>query len=193
MCGVAHRLDRRSEILVAAARLFARSGYHGVSIDDLGAELGISGPAIYRYFAGKEALLAEMLTDISRRLLDGARVRIASEPDPQAQLVALIDFHTDFALTEPELIAVQYRDLGSLPDRERRLVRSLQRQYVGLWVDVLGRVHPGVDAEEARTAAQAVFGLMNSTPYSSRADQPRLRAQMQAMATAALAEGCRAP
>jgi AcrR family transcriptional regulator len=190
---VAPRPDRRSEILTTAARLFARSGYHGVSIDDLGAELGISGPAIYRYFAGKEALLAEMLSDISRRLLDGARRRIAEESDPHAQLVALVDFHTDFALTEPELIAVQFRDLGSLPDRERRLVRSLQRQYVGLWVEVLQQVHPGAGDEQARTAAQAVFGLMNSTPYTSRADEPRLRAQLSTMAMAALAAGCVQP
>jgi AcrR family transcriptional regulator len=193
VAAVAPRPDRRSEILTTAARLFARAGYHGVSIDDLGAELGISGPAIYRYFAGKEALLAEMLTDISRRLLEGATRRIAEAPDPQAQLAALVDFHTDFALTEPELIAVQFRDLGSLPDRERRLVRSLQRQYVGLWVEVLEKVHPGVGDEQARSAAHAVFGLLNSTPYTSRADEPRLRAQLSTMATAALAAGCARP
>lgn len=190
---MAPRPDRRSEILATAARLFARSGYHGVSIDDLGAELGISGPAIYRYFAGKEALLAEMLTDISRRLLDGAQRRISAQSDPHARLVALVEFHIDFALTEPELIAVQFRDLGSLPDRERRLVRSLQRQYVGLWVEVLEQVHPDVGEEQARSAAQAVFGLMNSTPYTSRTDEPRLRAQLRAMAEAALAAGCAAP
>jgi AcrR family transcriptional regulator len=190
---VAPRPDRRSEILTTAARLFARSGFHGVSIDDLGAELGISGPALYRYFAGKEALLAEMLTDISRRLLEGARGRIAEEADPRAQLHALVRFHTDFALSEPELIAVQFRDLGSLPDRERRQVRSLQRQYVGLWVGVLEQVHPGVGDEQARTAAHAVFGLLNSTPYTSRADEPRLRAQLTAMAEAALAAGCARP
>ena len=170
--------------------MYAVSGFHGVSIDDLGSELGISGPALYRYFAGKEAILSEMLVDISRRLLDGAHACLSEHDDAGDQLAALIDFHTDFALTEPELIAVQFRDLGSLPDRERRQVRSLQRQYVDVWVEVLRAVYGGVTADQARTAAQAMFGLLNSTPYSGRTGDPRLRDQLRTMAAAALAAGC---
>ena len=187
------RRDRRSEILSTAARMYSVSGFHGVSIDDLGAELGISGPAIYRYFAGKEAILSEMLVDISKRLLEGARARVAEHEIPSDQLTALIDFHTDFALTESELIAVQYRDLGSAPERERRQVRSLQRQYVGIWVEVLQAVYAGVSEQRARSAAQAVFGLLNSTPYSGRAGEPRMDDLLRGMAAAALAAGCESP
>jgi AcrR family transcriptional regulator len=50
--------------------MFAERGFHGVSIDDLGAELGVSGPALYRYFESKDAILSEMLVDISERLPD---------------------------------------------------------------------------------------------------------------------------
>lgn len=189
---MSRRADRRTEILHTAARMYAVSGYHGVSVDDLGAELGISGPAIYRYFAGKEAILSEMLVDISRRLLEGAQRAVADHEDPADELAALVDLHLDFVLTEPELIAVQFRDLDNLPDRERRQVRSLQRQYVGIWVDVLQSVHAGVPEARARSAAQAVFGLLNSTPHSGRAGEPRLREQLQAMAYAALAAGCTA-
>ena len=60
---------RRAVILSTAAGLFARHGFHGVSIDDLGRALGVTGPALYRHFRNKEALLAEMLLDISQRLL----------------------------------------------------------------------------------------------------------------------------
>ncbi|GAB3900977.1 hypothetical protein GCM10027612_63580 [Microbispora bryophytorum subsp. camponoti] len=60
--------NRRAEILEAAAGLFAARGFHGVSIEDIGAAVGISGPALYRHFSGKEALLTEMLLDISERL-----------------------------------------------------------------------------------------------------------------------------
>src|SRR5690606_39711700 len=59
---------RRAEILRAAAELFAARGYHGVSIEDLGRAVGTSGPALYRHFPGKEALLGAMLLDISERL-----------------------------------------------------------------------------------------------------------------------------
>jgi AcrR family transcriptional regulator len=170
--------------------MYAVSGFHGVSVDDLGAELGISGPAIYRYFAGKEAILAEMLVDISRRLLDGASARVADHATAPAQLSALIEFHADFAMSEPELIAVQFRDLGSAPQRERRQVRQLQRSYVGIWVEVLMAAYPGVAEQRARSTAQAVFGLLNSTPHSGRMGEPELGELLRRMAAAALAAGC---
>jgi AcrR family transcriptional regulator len=184
------KVDRREEILTTAARMYAGAGFHGVSIDDLGAELGISGPAIYRYFRGKEAILAEMLVDISRRLLEGAQARVAADGNAVDQLDALVAFHADFALTEPELIAVQYRDLESAPEHERRRVRQLQRQYVDIWVDVLQDVYPQVSRTRATAAAQAVFGLLNSTPYSRRGDEPQLAHLLARMARAALVEAC---
>ena len=69
-------------------------------------------------------------------------------------------------------------------------MRSLQRQYVDVWVEVLRAVYGGVTADQARTAAQAMFGLLNSTPYSGRTGDPRLRDQLRTMAAAALAAGC---
>lgn len=180
-------------MLRTAARMFAASGFHGVSIDDLGAELGVSGPAIYRYFPSKEAILAEMLVDISQRLLDGARQRVATESTPLARLGALIEFHIAFTTGEPDLIAVQYRDLGSAPERERRQVRQLQRQYVDEWVTVLREVYPATPPDRARASAQAVFGMLNSTPYTRGSADPAHARVLGAMAAAALAAGCASP
>jgi AcrR family transcriptional regulator len=61
-------VDRRTQILETAAELFAKHGYHGVSINDLGAACGISGPALYKHFRGKQAILSEMLLSISEEL-----------------------------------------------------------------------------------------------------------------------------
>ncbi|MGH3360722.1 MAG: TetR/AcrR family transcriptional regulator, partial [Nocardioidaceae bacterium] len=60
---------RKQQILDTAAELFATRGFHGVSVHDIGTAVGVSGPALYRYFDGKNAILAEMLVDISERLL----------------------------------------------------------------------------------------------------------------------------
>jgi len=137
-----------------------------VRLEDIGAAAGVSGPAIYRHFPNKEALLVELLVGISTRLLDGATDVVARVVDPRAALDALIDFHLDFALEESDLIRIQDRDLSNLPDSARRLVRRKQRQYVEIWVDVLQRVRPELGEEEARVMAHATFGLLNSTPHS---------------------------
>jgi len=168
--------SRREQILATAATLFARHGYHGVSIAELGAAVGISGPALYRHFPGKEALLAELLVDISERLLAGGRERTEPEggavPEPREVLAALVDFQLAFALREPELIVVQDRDLDNLGENDRRRVRRLQRTYVEIWVDTLCRLRPGLDRERARSAAHAGFGLLNSTPHSGSHSAP---------------------
>src|SRR5690349_3745650 len=98
--------DRRSQILIAAADLFARRGYHGVSIGELGAAVGLTGPALYRHFRGKEDLLAEILLDISLRLHEEGARRATASPDP---LDALLDWHIAFALGNPSLIIVHER------------------------------------------------------------------------------------
>lgn len=177
-------MERREQILGVAAELFARHGFHGVSIADLGAAVGISGPALYRHFPGKDALLAEMLVRISEHLLAGGQERAAAVDDPDALLAALVDFQADFALREPELIVVQDRDLANLPPTAQRRVRSLQRTYVEIWVDALCRRHPGLGAADARVAAHGVFGLLNSTPHAGRT--PAASARLRRMAISAL-------
>lgn len=181
--------SRRDRILAVAAQLFARHGFHGVSIAELGAAVGVSGPAFYRHFPSKEALLAELLVGISEHLLAGGRERAAASADPQAVLAALVAFQADFARREPELIVVQDRDLANLPPAVRRKVRRLQRTYVEIWVDALRGGHPGLSPEDARVAAHGAFGLLNSTPHAGRT--PATAALLGEMALAALTAAAR--
>ncbi|MGK5114433.1 MULTISPECIES: SACE_7040 family transcriptional regulator [unclassified Geodermatophilus] len=187
----ATRPSRREQILRAAAQLFAERGSRAVGVDDVGAAVGVTGPAIYRHFASKDAMLAEMLLRISERLLAGGTARVAAAgEDPLVQLRTLIAFQVDFALDNPALITVHDRDLGSLPEEDAAQVRRLQRRYVEVWVGVLGRLHPHTDADVSRARAHALFGLVNSTPHSAgRLPRDRMAALLAAMAEAA-ATGC---
>ena len=177
---------RRDQILAAAAELFARHGFHGVGIDDIGAAVGISGPALYRHFRSKDAMLGEMLTSISERLLEGGQNRVAASGDPAHALRELIRWHVDFALDDPALITVQSRNLANLTDPDRRRVRALQRRYVEVWVETIRKTSPEVDEPTARAAAHAVFGLINSTPHSAHLDRDQMAALLSQMALASL-------
>ena len=130
------RPSRREEILEIAVGLFAARGYHGVSMDDIGAAAGVTGPALYHHFAGKEAMLAAALIPVSEGLLAGGRDRVAGHrDDPRAALAALVDFHVEFALANPAVIALHLHELDRLPEEPRRQIRRLQRLYVEEWVD----------------------------------------------------------
>jgi len=174
--------SRRDQILTSAAELFARRGFHGVSITELGAACGVSGPALYKHFVSKEAILSEMLVGISERLLSEGRARAGAAEDP---LAALIGWHVEFALEHPALIVVQDRDFSALPTEARETVRRLQLEYVDLWADVLRASRRDLRVVDARARAHAVFGLINSTPHSARLPAQQMRDLLASMAHAA--------
>lgn len=187
------KAERRQQILDAAAELIADRGLAGVRLEDLGKAVGISGPAVYRHFANKEAVLEELLVGISEYLLTHGSAVVEAAPTPQAALESLVDFHIDFSLTKPALIRVQGRDLASLDADARHTVRQLQRRYVEIWVRVLCDLDPELSVESARIKAHAGFGALNSTPHSSGRTAPlaesqgeRTRAVLRQMALAAL-------
>lgn len=185
------KADRQSAILREAARLFAERGFSGVSLEELGGAVGVSGPAVYRHFANKQALLGAILVQVSQKLRAGGEAVLAGHTTAQGRLRGLVEFHVDFALTDADVIRVQDRDLASLSDQDRHTVRRLQREYVQLWMSVLADLHPDRSESDLRVRAHACFGLINSTPHSVRAqrDSPAdstVRGILETMALAAL-------
>ena len=136
-------MTRRDQILATAAELFAARGFHGVSVADLGTACGVSGPALYKHFASKEAILAEMLVSISEELLAVGTERVDGAADAEDAVAALVGWHVDFALRHRALIVVQDRDWESLPPVDREKVRALQREYVDLWSAAAARGSTG--------------------------------------------------
>jgi AcrR family transcriptional regulator len=179
-------VNRRDQILETAADLFASKGFHGVSVGEIGKACGISGPALYKHFDSKDAVLAAMLIGISESLLDEGRVRVERARSAREALESLVAWHTDFALRHRSLIVVQDRDLQSLPPAARERVRQLQREYVDVWAAQLRRVHRGLHTDRARAMAHAAFGLINSTPHSGLIPDQAMRGVLQRMAMGAL-------
>jgi AcrR family transcriptional regulator len=177
---------RREQILSTSATLFAQRGFHGVSVVDIGAACGISGPALYKHFASKDQILAEMLVSISERLLEVGRSRVTEAQGPADAVRRLIDWHVEFALHHQALIIVQDRDWSSLPDQAREGVRALQRSYVDLWADQLQLLDPTLDADASHARAHATFGLINSTPHSGLLPEPQMHGLLADMAARAL-------
>jgi AcrR family transcriptional regulator len=178
------KAERSDAILREAAHLFADRGYNGVSLEDIGAAVGVSGPAVYRHFAGKQALLGAVLVKVSEDLVSGGSAVAAAQTDAAARMRALIAFHVEFALGNADVIRVQDRDVAHLADADRTEVRRLQRTYIDLWIDALT---PLLEApsDELRLRVQACFGLINSTPHSTRAASRRHAATAAVLSTMA--------
>jgi AcrR family transcriptional regulator len=68
---------KREGILHAAARAFARGGYHTTTMQDIAREAGYTPPSLYAYFTGKEEIFVELATLLSREFLS-----VFDEPIP---------------------------------------------------------------------------------------------------------------
>lgn len=184
----AAKAARKAALIREAARLFADLGYSSVSLEDIGSAVGFSGPAIYRHFPSKQALLAAVLLDASEGLNNGASQILQASHAPDQTLKRLVSFHVDFALHNAEVIRVQDREMSHLHETDRSLVRTLQRSYIEMWIDALSHL---IDAprNELRLRTQATFGLLNSTPHSADAksrNNPSTANVLETMALAAL-------
>ncbi|BAS13144.1 hypothetical protein AHiyo8_14470 [Arthrobacter sp. Hiyo8] len=104
-------------------------------------------------------MLAELLLSVSRNLLDGGRTVVSEAADAEAALRGLVEFHVDFALSNPDVIRVQDRDFSNLSDADQAEVRTLQRNYVELWV--------GCSANCIRTRIPPSSGSARTQPSAS--------------------------
>ena len=175
---------RREELLEIAAELFARQGFAGVTVHDLGAAAGVSGPALYHHFDSKEAMLGEMLVGTTHHLLAAARSLLHLPPDEL--LDELIAIHVDFAVDHRALVSIQHRDLNEASADDQDRVRANQQQYIDIWVDAVVGLHPHLSAELALPLVHAVLGLVNSTPSSPRANRIEMAWLLRRMAKGAI-------
>jgi len=81
---------RRAQVVLGAARVFARSGYDQTSVPELADALGMAAGALYHYFGGKEELLIAICDQLMEPLLVQARALLAAGGPPAERLRALL-------------------------------------------------------------------------------------------------------
>ncbi|MFD3487201.1 TetR/AcrR family transcriptional regulator [Streptomyces sp. NPDC058665] len=86
-----HLDARRRQILDAAARCFARNGFHATSMQDVLREADLSAGAVYRYFSSKEELIGAIVTEVLDTVREAFEEAASqSPPDPPDVLVGQV-------------------------------------------------------------------------------------------------------
>ncbi|HET6507949.1 MAG TPA: TetR/AcrR family transcriptional regulator [Baekduia sp.] len=155
-------MSRDREILDAAAALFYEKGFHGVGVDQIGERVGISGPALYRHFSGKDEILATLLNETLDELITAAAPMY---DDPRADLERLIRHHVEFSIEHRHLVNVYQREVRSLVDPWRRQYTRRMQQYASRWEDAITRSFPDASSERIAVATQAAIGLIHSVTF----------------------------
>ena len=181
------RTPRQKQFIDVAARLFSIRGYHSVGINEISAELGLSGPAIYRHYPSKEALLVAVLDDAITSHLEEVRDLVSSHVDAMDALNAIIDHHIEFVFDQTENIVTWRTEFRSLPEADRNRLRYLQRLYTEEWARTVRRLRPELGDDQVLAMCHAAIGLIESpTELHSPLDRSHLAPILGAMALEAL-------
>ncbi len=161
------RYDRRqAQVVLDAARVFARQGYDQTSVPQLADELGLAAGSLYHYFGSKEQLLIAICDQLMDPLLDEARAITASDDGAATQLQALVRLWVAHVIERRNhmLVFQQERHVIDHGDQWRQ-VRDGRKEFERLVESVLERVHRDGETRlaDARLSLAALLGMVNHT------------------------------
>lgn len=162
--------NRRALIAMAAAELFCRRGYHLVGVDEIASAVGISGPAVYRHFPTKYA----MLVHATRELVAGALAATETSGDgstdgsadgARARLDAMLGGLARFAVDRRAVAALYQWEYRYLERGHRAEFRDDLATLVARVATPLRSLRPHLDADTADLlvgAALSTFGSLST-------------------------------
>ncbi|WP_019809116.1 TetR/AcrR family transcriptional regulator [Saccharomonospora halophila] len=157
--------DRRAQLAAVASELFRERGYHGVGINDIAAAAGVTGPALYRHFTDKQAVLAHVLLTGLREMetATGDALEGADTATPQ-RIRDLLERLAARSVERRDVAALWRWEGRHLDDRTQREIRSRSTAMLTAWSKVLMRRRPELAADDAELlcwAALSVFGSVS--------------------------------
>ena len=130
----------RRRLFETALALFSRTGYNGVSVRDIVAELDQHPTAIYAHVSSKQELLFEVILIGYEELRDRLRSAVLEAgSDPAAQLRAIVSTNASTHLTYPELARVIHSEAGLLSESQRAIIDVFRQDLGGLLREVAAR------------------------------------------------------
>ncbi|GAA1871880.1 hypothetical protein GCM10009836_60950 [Pseudonocardia ailaonensis] len=178
--------ERRAKILAVAAELFATRGYTPSTVDEIGTAAGISGPALYRYFPNKQALLDEICLSSFQSLSNSASAIVREGTDPSETLARLIAMRVEFAYGPHRraFVILQAADT-TLSSGAARKLAAMRELYKAEWMRVVAEVRPDSPTEEIQVAwfaSQILIGYMQDSAEIRDENEHRRHFERMAMA-----------
>ena len=157
-------LERKRDILRAAAAVFRRKGFHAAGMRDIAAQAGMHAGNLYYYFANKQELLAFCQQDSLDQLTVMAREVVGSSESPDTQLRRLITEHVRI-LNEDIPGSLAHLEVEALESPWRAVIQARRDEYESLLRDIIAAgAAQGVFRDvDAKLAALAVLGAVNWT------------------------------
>jgi TetR/AcrR family fatty acid metabolism transcriptional regulator len=161
--------DKPQQIIDAAIRVFARTGYYNSRVSDIAREAGIAAGTIYLYFKTKDEILVTLFREKMAQWVAHVRREIAGERDAVAKVRRLVALHFRVLEDNPDLAEVVQVELR----QGQKFFRGASAQEVSAYFELIGSVlAEGVAAGRFRhdlpvkIATKMLFGAMDQVATS---------------------------
>jgi AcrR family transcriptional regulator len=162
----------RQRLETEALRLFHQQGFRATTMRQITGACDLTSAAFYNHFRSKDHLLESLINDAHDDLDRAITTAVAgADPDPGAQLAAIVRAMTVWHCGHPELARVANRDFRDLQGTESRAVIARRRALRAVIEDVLDRgvalgvlQPPGRPEVPSRMVAILILNLMTTIP-----------------------------
>lgn len=157
----------REHLLDSARTVFARDGYVNARMSDVAEEAAISMGGLYRYFANKEDLFAQVIADLHDELYEASSARKHDfETDPFG---ALLESNRGYLAHyyEHRQVMGAFIQAAHVEDRFRDFWWQMRNRHIDRFVSALKRAHgiTEVDGVDAALAAESVACMVEQVAY----------------------------
>jgi len=167
--------SRREALLAAASRLFNRRGYQTVTMEEIGAEVGVTSTSIYRYFTTKVDLLTAIIARGTEPLQLGLSQALSRASTPLEGLSNAVTAYIEFAMSHHDLVGVLVAEVMNLPEPHRSRIRRAQHDYVVEWIRLMEAIHPELGRGEAAFRVHAALTVVNDVARTTHLrSRPRI-------------------
>jgi AcrR family transcriptional regulator len=153
----------REGAIEAAIARFHSSGYDSVTMEAIGADVGVAASALYRHFSGKPALLTAAVDrtgTLVEGLLDSHAALHSSGTDPAVALEAMLWQYVGIAFSHGPDLMLYHSELGSLDPEDRRRLRQAQRRQLDRWAGLVLASAAEADGSIARIRVHAALAVV---------------------------------
>lgn len=160
-----YREQTRQEAKLIALEQLAEDGVAGISVNAIGKRMGITGPALYRYFANRDALLTELISDGYHDLADTVERAVAGADTQRGKLWAAARAMRDWAVAAPHRYLLLFGTPVPGYEAPAHTLDAANRTMTAVLSTVGRDVEPAVDGVLHQQLAEwgARMGHMNLT------------------------------
>jgi AcrR family transcriptional regulator len=147
---------RREQLLDVALDVFARTGYHDTSMNDVAEAAGVTKPVLYQHFESKRELYRALLDEVGTRLLAAIGSATAGTTDGREQTELGIQAYFRWVAEDHDAFRLIY---GSGARRDEEFNRAVRQVTAGAAAAIAPLIAADIDDEHKLTLAHAIVGL----------------------------------